>query len=514
MLLRPRLDSDDAPTLTLRCVRADELPRGFSAAALQSASAKTPGGIAPAPPATEAGTGTAGGGSATFYLGLGEADVAACYQAGRKAARALHELTGDAAEGSPGPRVVAVELGALAADRQGAVALARGLHVGTYALARWRREPERAGLADVTVLLAHASPASPGADRPGGSPDGGPGGAVDLPEVLAEALALATGQLAAMHLVDRPANAKRPADVAAYVSDLGAEHGFGVEVLDEEALEIQGFTGILAVGRASAHPPRLLKLHYAGGDAFKLGLVGKGITFDTGGVSIKGSQNMGYMKSDLGGAAAVLGCFIAVARLGLPVELHGLLPVAENAVGADAYLPSDVVRNYSGATIEIVDTDAEGRIVMADALAYLPEWAGEPALTIDVATLTGSAVRTFGYECAAMFSHDADVLEALREAGEQHHERVWPLPLWASYEADLKSDVADVKHFHGKPIAGAINAAKFLEYFAHDKQRWAHLDIAGVAFGASEFSKDRAATGYGVALLTQFLANQCPRPRP
>ena len=321
-----------------------------------------------------------------------------------------------------------------------------------------------------------------------------------------------------MHLVDRPANAKRPADVAQYAQSLGKTHGFEVEVLDEEALEIQGFGGILAVGRASAFPPRLVKLSYDGTsnregansddqELYHLGLIGKGVTFDTGGISIKPNQNLQYMKSDLGGAAAVLGTFVAAAEAKLPVKLSGLMPLAENAVNGNAYLPSDVIRNYSGKTIEITNTDAEGRLLLADALAYFPEFA-TPDFLIDLATLTGSAVQTLGYAAAALFTHDDAMHEAVREAGDIVGERVWRFPLWDDYASDLNSDVADVKHYHALPIAGAINAAKFLEYFVEDKQSWMHLDIAGVAFGANDFAKDRSASGYGVALLMQLLNNK------
>jgi len=435
---------------------------------LGAASAKTPGGLGST---SEEG----------LIVGLGEATVKNCVQAGRKVSRCIAE--DDLAKAS-------FDLRALGESPELVGAFARGLCLGAYALGQWKSDRETVGLEGHEFEIV--------ADL-----DDTTGRAV-----LAKAENIAAGQMAAMHLVDRPANAKKPRDVAKYVVELGNEHGFAVEVLDEEALEIQGFTGILAVGRASDYPPRLLKLHYHGGDDVHLGLVGKGITFDTGGISIKPSQNMGFMKSDLGGAAAVLGTFVSAAAMKLPVQLHGLLAVAENAISGDAYLPSDVVRNYSGKTIEITDTDAEGRIVMADALAYMPEWASPP-LTFDLATLTGSAVRTFGYECAALFTNMPDLAEQLAEAATESGERVWPLPLWAEYEADLKSDVADVKHFHGKPIAGAINAAKFLEYFVADKQAWAHFDIAGVAFGASEFTKDRAATGFGVALLIQYLMDRC-----
>jgi len=436
---------------------------------LRFASAKTAGGTAAKPT-----------GDDDYYVGLGETSVKNCITAGRIFGNSIAELKATH---------ISIDLSALASDKDLVCAFVRGIWLATNVIGMWKQEKKSLPLSDTTFYIKTAL--SDNSEN----------------EVLAKAEAEAAGQLAAMHLVDRPANAKRPSDVANYVVELADKYGFEVEVLDEEALHIQGFTGILEVGRASAHPPRLLKLHYKRGEQYHLGLVGKGITFDTGGVSIKASQNMGFMKSDLGGASAVLGTFISTAMLKLPVELHGLLAVAENAVGGDAYLPSDVIRNYGGKTIEITDTDAEGRIVMADALAYMSEWC-TPDLTMDVATLTGSAVRTFGYECAALFTHQEELVSQLRIAGNRCAERTWPLPLWDEYEADLQSDVADVKHFHSKPIAGAINAAKFLEYFAVDKRRWAHLDIAGVAFGNSPFSKDRAGTGYGVSLLCEFLIDR------
>ena len=433
---------------------------------IETAFAKTPGAI-----------GTLDG---EVCVGVGDATADACVRAGRKLVRAFEDSN---------PSVVHLDLRVLGSSSERLTNFLRGCLLGEYVLGRWRETTPVSPLGDTDVFCESELEGA------------------ELRRVLAKAQHLAAGQQAAMHLVDRPANAKKPADVAEYVQELGEAHGFDVEVLDEEALEIQGFGGILAVGRASDHPPRLLKLHYRGGDDYHLGLVGKGITFDTGGISIKPSQNMGFMKSDLGGAAAVIGCFVAVASLKLPVEIHGLVPVAENAIDGDAYLPSDVIRNFGGKTIEITDTDAEGRLVLADALSYLPELA-TPDLTVDLATLTGSAVRTFGYACAAAFTHSDELIRQMTEAGRPAGERLWPLPLWDVYEADLHSDVADVKHFHGKPIAGAINAAKFLEYFVADKTKWMHLDIAGVAFGANDFAKDRSASGYGVCLLTQFLIDR------
>lgn len=438
---------------------------------LSAAYAKTPGGL---------GAGLDKEGNLVTYLGLGNLSCKNVQTAARKLVGMLAERP----ESS-----TSVDIRCLGKDEALIFSFLRGLFLGNYVLGLWKEVRDKEPLLESSLEIISSLPSA------------------SAKQVLAKAEAISTGQQVAMHLVDRPANAKKPADVANYVAELGKQYGFDVEILDEEALEIQGFSGILAVGKGSDYPPRLVKLHYKGGSDYHLGLVGKGITFDTGGISIKPSTNMGFMKSDLGGAAAVLGCFVSTAMLGLSVELHGLLAVAENAISGDAYLPSDVIRNYGGKTIEIVDTDAEGRIVLADALAFMPEWAS-PQLTIDLATLTGSAVQTFGYECAAVFTNNDEALSRLNEAGTICNEKVWPLPLWSDYEPDLKSDVADIKHYHGKPIAGAINAAKFLEYFVADKENWVHLDIAGVAFGANEFSKDRSASGYGVALLTQFLINR------
>jgi len=215
---------------------------------------------------------------------------------------------------------------------------------------------------------------------------------------------------------------------------------------------------------------------------------------------------MHYMKSDLGGAAAVFGTLLAVAQQQLPVHLVVALPTAENAVSGAAIKPGDVIKSYSGKTIEVIDTDAEGRLILADALAYVNEQY-QPDVLIDLATLTGSAVQTLGYEAAALFTNAGALQQQLTEAGNSTHEKVWPLPLWKAYEADLHSDVADVRNYSGKPLAGAIMAAKFLEVFTNKHPQWAHLDIAGTAFGDTGFTKMKSATGYGVNLLYQYLKN-------
>ena len=236
-----------------------------------------------------------------------------------------------------------------------------------------------------------------------------------------------------------------------------------------------------------------------------VGLVGKGVTFDTGGLSIKGSSNMHYMKSDMGGAAAVFGTMELIAKLKLPVHLVAIIPTTENCVDAKALKPGDVIGSYAEKTIEIIDTDAEGRLILADGIAYLNK-NYSPDIMIDVATLTGSCVQTLGYEAGGLFTNNDDLALKLTNAGDRCGERLWRLPLWDSYEGDIKSDIADVKNYSGKPIAGAISAAKFLEFFTNKHTNWAHLDIAGVAFGDAEFYTQKTATAFGVRLLTDFIA--------
>jgi len=206
----------------------------------------------------------------------------------------------------------------------------------------------------------------------------------------------------------------------------------------------------------------------------------------------------------MGGAAAVLGALEAAAELRLPIHLTGVILAAENSVDALALRPSDVIGSYSGKTIEIIDTDAEGRLILADGLTYAVR-NHQPDVVIDLATLTGSVVRTLGYHAAGIFSNNDTLSKQLCEAGDSVGERLWPLPLWDVYKEDIKSDIADLRNFSGKQVAGAISAAKFLEVFVEEHPAWAHLDIAGVAFNDSEFTSQKSATAYGVRLLLAYL---------
>lgn len=269
-----------------------------------------------------------------------------------------------------------------------------------------------------------------------------------------------------------------------------------------------GLHALLSVSAGSKNPPRFIVMEYKHPAASKtIGLVGKGVTFDTGGVSLKPSTNMHYMKSDMGGAAAVLGTMELVAKLQLPVNVVGVIPSTENSMDGLAIKPGDVIGSYSGKTIEVIDTDAEGRLILADGLTYAHRHF-ELDTIIDLATLTGSCVATLGYAAAGLFTSNDALAESLYKSGMTTGEKVWRLPIWDDYKDELKSDVADVKNYHGKPIAGAIVAAKFLEVFTNNHPAWAHLDIAGTAFADSEFGSMKSGTAYGVRLLIDWLRNQ------
>ncbi len=321
--------------------------------------------------------------------------------------------------------------------------------------------------------------------------------------------AIAQTQCSIMDLVNAPSNYTTPIRLAEWAIASGKANGFKVDVLDKAQIEELGLHTLLAVNRGSERPPRFIIMEYqpkTKSNLPSIGLVGKGVTFDTGGISMKGPNNMHYMKSDMGGAAAVLGTMEAVAKLQLPIHLVGIVPATDNAVDAYSINPGDVINSYSGKTIEVTDTDAEGRLILADGIAYMNKHYKVDTL-IDLATLTGSCVRTFGYHAGGLFSNNEELAGALRNAGDAVGERVWQLPIWEEYADDMQSDIADIKNFSGKPMAGAITAAKFIEFFTNDHPRWAHLDIAGVAFGNSILSKDKSAKGFGVRLLVEFIEN-------
>lgn len=307
-----------------------------------------------------------------------------------------------------------------------------------------------------------------------------------------------------MDLVNRPPNELYPSTWAKMAKKEAEKRGISIEILKENELEKKGFGGILAVGRGAENQPRLIIMDYKPEHYEKtVALIGKGVIFDTGGVSIKQSANMHLMKCDMAGGANVMGAVCSAADLNLPVRVIAVIPAVQNTLDGNAFVPGDIVKTYSGLTIEVIDTDAEGRIILADSLAYVSKEI-KPDVMIDLATLTGASVTALGYHAGALFSQNDDLVDSLIQAGYDSGDKLWRLPLWDEYAQGLSSDMADVKNYDGPP-AGAIFAAKFLEKFTENHAAWAHLDIAGMVMQAGPFSKDRSATGYGLDVLVDFL---------
>jgi leucyl aminopeptidase len=320
-----------------------------------------------------------------------------------------------------------------------------------------------------------------------------------------KAIATAETQLRIMDLVNAAPNNKPPQYLADWAVESGKKYGYDVTVFDKKKCQEVGLHGLLSVSDGSPNEPRFIIMEYKPANPkAKIGLVGKGVTFDTGGISIKPSSNMHFMKSDMGGAAAVLGTMELTAKLGLPIHLIGVVPSTENMVDGKATRPGDVIGSYLGKTVEVIDTDAEGRLILMDGLAYIKK-NFNPDSIIDLATLTGSVITTLGYNAAGLFSNNDALSDALQKAGDSSGERLWRLPIWDAYMEDMKSDVADIANLSSKPMAGAITAAKFLEFFIDGHTSWAHLDIAGMALQANELGNSRVATAYGIRLLNTYL---------
>jgi leucyl aminopeptidase len=262
---------------------------------------------------------------------------------------------------------------------------------------------------------------------------------------------------------------------------------------------------LMAVAQGSAEEPRFIALEYTGAESAPVVLVGKGVTFDTGGISIKPAQNMEDMKYDMSGAAAVLGTFEMLGRLEPAVHVVGLIPSTENMPSGTAVKPGDVITSLSGKTIEVINTDAEGRLILCDALTYARRY--RPACVLDIATLTGAIVVALGHTAPGVMGTDDRLIEDVRNAGERAGERVWPLPLWDEYRELMKSDIADVKNAGGRP-AGSISAGWFLREFV-DGFPWAHLDIAGTAYTDREdATRVKGPTGVGVRLFSEFVLSR------
>jgi leucyl aminopeptidase len=328
-----------------------------------------------------------------------------------------------------------------------------------------------------------------------------------LRPVLERAETLATEVYRARDLVNEPASVKTPRFLAQQVERLAADvPGLEAEVWDPKRIEREGLAGLLAVARGSCEEARFIKLRHAPeGARRRIALIGKAITFDSGGLSLKPAKSMETMKYDMAGGAAVLGAVAVAGRLGLPVDVTAYVPATENLPGERAQKPGDVIRYLNGKTVEVLNTDAEGRLVLADALAVASR--AKPDAIVDLATLTGACRVALGNLYAAVMGNDQALVDALIAAGGAAGEPLWQLPLVREYRDELKSGVADLKNVAGSGEAGSIIAGLFLQEFV-DGVPWAHLDIAGPAFTEKDLPHaPRGGTGYGVRLLVRYLAS-------
>jgi len=328
----------------------------------------------------------------------------------------------------------------------------------------------------------------------------------ELQNALQEATATADGVDLARTLGNLPANICTPGYLAEEARKLAREFKLELDVLERKDMEKLGMGSFLSVARASHQPPKLVVLKYEGKKGAKrLALVGKGITFDTGGISLKPAGEMDEMKFDMSGAGSVLGALRALAGMKAPVNVVGIIPACENMPGGAATKPGDVVTTLSGQTVEILNTDAEGRLILCDALSYA-EQRFKPDAVIDIATLTGACVIALGNVATGLFANDQKLADEVRAAGDDAWDRVWQMPLWEDYQEQLRSNFADFANIGGRP-GGAITAACFLARFTR-KLRWAHLDIAGTAWKGG---REKGSTGRPVPLLVRFALRHAGR---
>jgi leucyl aminopeptidase len=321
---------------------------------------------------------------------------------------------------------------------------------------------------------------------------------------LERAVARAEATMLARDLTNEPASSLVPETLETRAREIADVNGLECTTLNEDELVERGFGGIAGVGQGSARPPRLIELRYVPeGSAGKVVLIGKGITFDSGGLSLKPANSMEQMKTDMAGAGAVMGALSVCKRLAVNVEVVALIAAAENMPSATSIKPGDVLRHYGGKTSEVINTDAEGRLVLADALAYASEQ--EPDAIVDVATLTGAIKIALGSKAAGVFSNDDGLAAEVADAAERAGERVWRLPLYDDYARELESEIADLKNTGGR-WGGSILAALFLREFVGEGIPWAHLDIAGAARADSAYDEiSKGGTGVGTRTLISFL---------
>jgi leucyl aminopeptidase len=427
----------------------------------------------------------AGGGAAVRLLGIGKRRdldartlrlaIVAAVESGRRAGAASLALVVP-----EHPRT---------AGEAGAELVAREALLAAYRFERFRSERKPRAPRQIQLLPA---PAEEAAYR----------------RALGTAAIVAAAAAYVRDIDNTPPNEATPEWMAEQAARLARRHRMRITVLGPRELRRRGMGGVLAVGGGSANPPRLVRLEWGrGGPA--VALVGKGVTFDTGGISIKPAQGMEEMTYDKSGACAVLGVMRAAAELDLPVRLRGYLPLAENMPSGAAYRPGDILRCYNGKTVEITNTDAEGRLILADALAWAAE--EEPEAILEYSTLTGACVVALGLTGAGLFTPDDDLAAGLLAAAEASGERLWRLPLWSEFDEEMKGEHADLKNSAGR-WGGASTAAAFLSNFVGGVKRWAHFDIAGPAYVGTDGKGPKGATGYGVATTIAWL-RQARQPK-
>ena len=362
--------------------------------------------------------------------------------------------------------------------------LAEGVPFGAWHYPDLKRPPESPKLAFERCELLTAA-ASPG-----------------FAAGVARGNGIAAGQTLTRGLQVLPGNTCTPTYVAERAREIAARHGFTITVMDKAAITKAGMHALLAVAQGSAQEPRFIIIEHNGSKDAPVVFVGKGVTFDTGGISIKPAPNMEDMKYDMSGAAAVLGAFETIGHLKPKQHIIGLIPSCENMPSSTAYKPGDVVGSHLGKTIEVVNTDAEGRLILADALSWARQYS--PAAVIDCATLTGAIVIGLGHTAGGLMGTDQSLVDAVRAAGDAADERVWELPIWDEYRELIKSDIADMKNSGGR-AAGSISAGWFLREFA-EGYPWAHVDIAGTAYTDREQpTQVKGPTGVMVRLFAEFL---------
>lgn len=413
-------------------------------------------------------------------VGMGEQESDAEGAAAEQYLEALRRAAGAAVRDLASATVTRIALALPASDAASAQAVALGALLGSYHFGRYRKNGQPAPQLTLVATGDHVA------------------AAINRAQVIGEAVTLVRD------LVNTSPSHLYPETLAAEASKVAGQAGLDIEVLDESALKAGGYGGIYGVGQGSVHPPRLVRLGYTHPQATKtVVFAGKGITFDSGGLSLKPPKSMETMKSDMGGAAAVLAALQAVAALRPVVNVVGYLPLAENMPGGEAQRPSDVITIFDGTTVEVLNTDAEGRLVLADALARSGQ--DSPHLLVDVATLTGAQVIALGTRVAAVMANDDDVRDGVVRAAGKAGEAMWPMPLPEELRKGLDSKIADLTNVAPEREGGMLIAGLFLREFVPDGVRWAHLDIAGPSFNGGDAYgyTPKGGTGSAVRTLVQ-----------